>query len=101
MGFVVKRERERVKFKDQNTNERENPWCTLNAAYKYTKRTCAHIKIMFPESNSFKRIVTESSSRSTHPIMYYFFLLWVWSVDMEIIDYKLNKSDISLHNCCY
>ena len=28
-------------------------------------------------------------------------LLWVWSQEMEIIDYKLNESDISLHNCCY
>ena len=27
--------------------------------------------------------------------------LWVWSVEMEIIDYKLNESHISLHNCCY
>ena len=28
-------------------------------------------------------------------------LLWVWAVEMKIIDYKLNESDISLHNCCY
>ena len=32
---------------------------------------------------------------------YIFPLLWVWSVEMEIIDYKLNESDISLHNYCY
>ena len=40
-------ERERAKLIGQNTNARENHWCTRNAAYKYTNRTCAHIQIMF------------------------------------------------------
>ena len=47
----TEREIEREKHKDKNTNESENPWCTWNAVYKYTKRTSAHIQIMFLDSN--------------------------------------------------
>ena len=35
---------------------------------KYTKRTCAHIQIMFPDTNSRNRTVTESSSQIIHPM---------------------------------
>ena len=47
----TEREKERDILKDENINKRENPQCTKNAAYKYTKRTCAHIEIMFPDSS--------------------------------------------------
>ena len=50
---------------------------------------CTHINHV-PDSNSWNRIVTEPFSSKTHPT------ILVWSVEMEIIDYKLNESDISL-----
>ena len=64
------RERERERERESNLKVRKLMKGKIpgTQGMQHKKDLCTHIQIMFPDSNSWNRTVTEPSSARTHPI---------------------------------